>query len=67
VKWLNGEKEREGEEKKEDREVVVVVAGLSRESLGRQTKEEGGRCILSCTFKELLITTYRDSHHGHAG
>jgi len=38
-------KEREGEEKKEDREVVAVVAvvaGLSRESLARETKG-GGR------------------------
>ena len=67
MKWLSGEKGREGEERKEDREVVVVVAGLLRESLGRQTREEGGRCILSCRFKELLITTYRDSHHGRAG
>ena len=58
-----GEKEREGEEKKEDREVVVVVAGFSRESLAHQTREEGGRSILSCT----LYHTEINSHHGHAG
>jgi len=62
VKWLNGEK-REGEEKKEDREVVAVVAGLSCESLAHQTREDGGRCILSC----MLYRTEINSHHGHAG
>ena len=33
---MNGEKEREGEERKESGE---VVAGLSRESLNQETKE----------------------------
>ena len=37
MKWLNGKGEG-GREKKEDREVVAVVVGLSRESLARETK-----------------------------
>ena len=57
MKWLNGEKEREGEEKKEDREVVVVVAGLSRESLNQETKERGRE--MSFFLHELLITIQR--------
>ena len=48
--WVNGENEREGEERKEGREIIAVQT-LARECLGR---EEGGRCYLSSVLKELL-------------
>jgi len=52
---MNGEKEREGEERKEGGE---VVAGLSRgESLNQETKERGRE--MSFFLHELLITIQR--------
>jgi len=41
VKWENGEKEREGEERKAGRS---SLAGQTRESLPRRLREKGRKC-----------------------
>ena len=66
MKWENGKKERDGEEKKEGREEEVSGGRLSRVCPAR-LKEEGGSYQLLCKLTELLIPIQRAlSHHDHA-
>jgi len=59
VKWENGEKENEREEKKEGREGGVVAdQTLARESVSRDC---GRQDYLFCMPKELSITVQRQS------
>jgi len=54
VKWENGEKEREGEERRKAGR--SSLAGQTLESLPRETSSKGGgRYQLSCKLRELLI------------
>ena len=54
MKWENGEKEREGEEKKLGRQGgLTSLACQTRESLPRETKGRGGRWHFSCELREL--------------
>ena len=61
MKWENGEKDREGEEKNEGREAQFHSRVCPRDYFLR---EERGRCQHS-QLRELLIAIYRDSHHGY--
>ena len=54
---MKGEKEREGEERKEGRDVVAVITGLSRASPVRETK--GGGKEISPFLHVLLISIRR--------
>ena len=52
MKWENGEKEREGEERRKAGR--SSLAGKTLESLLRETKG-GGSCKLRCKLRELLV------------